>query len=615
MKLRAALIFLMFCLVGSPVVWAQGSKATVSTAVNLSALQPGQDAVVALVFDVKRGFHAQSHTPYNKDYIALTVTTADNGAIKPKEAIYPPGHDENYPALGLLSVYTGKVIIYVPLKVAADATPGTVTIGGTIRYQICDDSSCFIPETKKWSVESKIVGKGEAVSENQPELFRNFDPSVFARSGDVAAAPAIESTKIEFFGKELDLGGSSYLLAFAMAFVVGIVFNAVPCVLPVLPLKAMGFYEVSQHNRTKCLALGAVFSLGLIASFAVLGLIVLLGGKAWGELFGNAWFLGSIVIVLAVLAFSMFGTFSVGLPQWMYAITPRHDTYAGNFLFGILTAALSTPCTFGMFLGLLVWAAKQPPVLGTLLVTTVGVGMAFPYFVLSAFPQLARRFPRTGPWAEIVKQMMGFLLLVSAVYFARRFVEAWVGERTYWWVVFAVVLAAGVFLVVRTNHFAKSAMPRVVGAVLALLFVVPSFLWVWRVTHPPIDWKPYSVAALEQARKTGRPVMVEFTAAWCGNCIALETTVFHNPEAVRAIKEENVQTLRADLTQESAPGWPLLKEVSRVGAIPLTAIYLPGAKEPVTLRGLYSTPDLVQVLKKGKVMPSNTTASATPLDI
>jgi thiol:disulfide interchange protein DsbD len=605
----AALLLSVACLLLlSPPARAQpADQAKVSAALNLTALQPGQDAVVAVVLNIQRGFHAQSHTPKDPNWIALTVTAEASSAVKFGDIIFPPGHDENYPALGLINVYTGKVIVYVPFKVADDAKPGPLTIKGTIRYQICDDNSCFGSETKPWSVETKVVAKGEAVSENQPDLFKNFDPSVFART----AAPAVvESTKIGFFGKELDLGGRSYLLAFALAFVVGIIFNAVPCVLPVLPLKAIGFYEVSQHNRAKSLALGAVFSLGLIASFAVLGLIVLLGGKAWGELFGNAWFLGGIVVVLTVLAFSMFGTFTVGLPRWVYAVTPRHDTYTGNFLMGILTAALSTPCTFGMFLGLLVWAAKQPPVLGTLLVTTVGVGMAFPYFILSAFPQLARRFPRTGPWAEIVKQMMGFLLLVSAVYFARRFLEAWLGDKAYWWALFAVILAAGIFLIARTNHFAKSATPRIVGVVVALLFVVPSLLWVWRVTHPPIDWKPYSVAALDEARKTGRPVMVEFTAAWCGNCIALETTVFHDPETVKALKEKDVLTLRADLTQDTAPGWPLLKQVSRVGAIPLTAIYLPGANEPVTLGGLYSTPDLVGVLKRGKPAPAIPTASA-----
>ena len=112
----------------------------------------------------------------------------------------------------------------------------------------------------------------------------------------------------------------------------------------VVPLKAIGFYEVSQHNRAKCLLFGFVFSAGLIAIFALLGLMVVVLRKfAWGEQFSNPWFLAGIVTVLAVMGFSTFGAFTVGLPQWVYRIAPRHDTYAGNFLFGILTAVLSTP--------------------------------------------------------------------------------------------------------------------------------------------------------------------------------------------------------------------------------------------------------------------------------
>src|SRR5207249_1206323 len=140
-------------------------------------------------------------------------------------------------------------------------------------------------------------------------------------------------------------------------FVIGIIFNVVPCVLPVVPLKAMGFYEVSQHNRAKCLLLGIVFSIGLVASFAVLGLLVLVYRKfSWGEQFSNVYFLTGIVVLLAVMGAGMLGAFNVGLPTSIYRITPRHDTYTGNFLFGVLTAVLSTPCTFGMFFGLMIWA-------------------------------------------------------------------------------------------------------------------------------------------------------------------------------------------------------------------------------------------------------------------
>ena len=143
----------------------------------------------------------------------------------------------------------------------------------------------------------------------------------------------------------------------------------------------------------------------------------------WGELFQQTWFRATIILILLAMAVSTFGVFTVNVPTAIYRFAPRHDTYVGNFLFGILTAALSTPCTFGMFVGVLTWALTQPSWIGMSLITMVGVGMAFPYFLLSAFPEVARRLPRTGPWAELVKQMMAFLLLATAIYFARPFID------------------------------------------------------------------------------------------------------------------------------------------------------------------------------------------------
>src|SRR5207248_6049262 len=103
------------------------------------------------------------------------------------------------------------------------------------------------------------------------------------------------------------------------------------------------------------------------------------------------------------------------------------------------------------------------------------------------FPNLARNFPRTGPWAELVKQMMGFLLLASAVYFARRFIEQALNDKVFWWALFAVVFAAGIFLIARSIKFARTRTGPAVACAIAILFVAPSLLITWRLTHPPID--------------------------------------------------------------------------------------------------------------------------------
>ena len=269
---------------------------------------------------------------------------------------------------------------------------------------------------------------------------------------------------------------------------------------------------------------------------------------AWGELYSNPYFLSILIVVLLALSISTFGFFDVNLPPGLYSITPRHDTYAGNFLFGILTAVLATPCTLGMLVVLLAWAARQPPAIGVVLVMTVGAGMAFPYFLLSGFPEVARRFPRTGPWAELVKQMMAFLLLATAVFFARRFIDLLTGDSAFWWVLFMVALAAAIFLVFRTFHFFARLKPRLVGILCALAITAPSFMGARWLADQPYVWKPYSPQVLLEARRSNKVVVVEFTAAWCTNCQWLEKFVLDEKSIVAEVKRNNVEMIRADLT-------------------------------------------------------------------
>lgn len=557
-------------------------------AVNYSAIPAGHDAMLAVELDITPGFHAQSHMPLEPSYKAFQLEMEKNPALVFGDPQYPPGMTESYPNLGLLSVYTGKVIVRVPFKVKQDAPTGPLTISGTLSYQICDSNVCYLPEKTRFTIDSRIISAGETAQAAHPELFaasRDGPAPATKTSTPTPAQPA------QLFGHEL--GPDSYGFAFLAAFVVGVVFNVMPCVLPVVPLKALGFYEVSQHNRAKSVWLGAVFSAGLIATFAVLGLLIFAFKKLeWGGLFTQTWFIIVIVVVLLLMAASTFGAFTVALPTSIYNLSPRHDTFTGNFLFGILTALLSTPCTFGMFVGLLAWAASQPASIGVLLMVAVGVGMASPYFVLSAVPELARRFPRSGPWAELVKQMMGFLLIGTAAYFAWGFIDKYLSPRAFWWILFGIVAAASLFLFVRSLQFSKTPVGRIVGTAVALAMLIPAFLAVRILTIEPFQWQPYTEQAVEAAHRSGRVVLVEFTASWCGNCHWLEGFVFNNWRVVEAIKSHNVLMLRADVGDESSPSRTLLLQYNKQGSIPLTVIYPSYSSAPIELIGIYSKDDL-----------------------
>ncbi|HEY1684506.1 MAG TPA: thioredoxin family protein [Tepidisphaeraceae bacterium] len=576
-----------------------GGKGKVSAELNVSALQPGQQAVVAVVLKLGPGLHAQSHTPLESYLIPYTVKLDTSAQLQALDPIYPAPMLKTYPMLGNLSVYEGEIVTYVPVQVKSDAQLGELKISGTVTYQVCNDRMCFAPQNSPWQVITKIVTAGQKIAPGNAELFKNFNPAVFAamkqtsQPATMPAQPAVEQGGFNVLG--LHIGEHSYFLAFIAALFIGVIFNIMPCVLPIVPLKAMGFYQVAQFNRAKSLLLGAIFSLGIVAAFGVLAVLVVgLRWLDWGKLFSYPAFSLTIVVVLLALALQTFGVFEVVLPQGVYRLTPTHETLLGNFLFGIFTAVLSTPCTFGMFLGLLIWASAQPSVIGVAVLMMTGVGMALPYLILSAFPAMAQRLPRAGPWADLVKQMMGFLLVATAVYFLRPALPtAWQGVNIFW-VIFVVIAASGIFLIGRTLAITHRPVPIAIAILIALGIVTPALAITRKLTYVPIQWQPSSPQTLQQAEARNQIVLIDFTAVWCGNCQALEATVFTDKQVVHSLHDHNVLTLRADLSASDAPGWTLLRQLNPVGAIPLTVIYEDG--KPRQLAGLYSRSDLLEIV-------------------
>ncbi len=565
-----------------------------------TTVHAGDTPTIAVIVTVHDGLHAQSHTPVDAYAIKFELATDKNDQADFGTTRFPDATEKTFPNLGKLSVYEGKNVVRVPVTIHKDAKTGDLKLSGNVTFQACNDDTCFPPETINFSVNTKVVPTGDVVSDNPDYPAEKTKPTTMPAAAPVAPAPpaakgqANSAANDTIFG--FDPSKASWPIDFLAAFGIGIIFNLMPCVLPVLPLKIMGFYEVSQHDRKKSLMLGAVFSAGLIASFAVLALLVFGSAKLnWGGLFEQTWFTITISIVLLTMAISTFGFFDIRVPNALYSFTPRHDTFVGNFLFGILTAALSTPCTFGAFAALLVWALKQPAWLGGSALVMVGVGMASPYFVLSAMPELARKFPRTGPWPEVVKQFMAFLLLATAIYFAQPLLVL-VSPNIAWWAMFASIAGGGVFLIVRAIQLSPNLMPRAIAFVIAAVVVVPSFLIVRKLTVIPYKWIPYSDTALAQAKASGKPVVIDFTAAWCGNCHWLEANVLYSRQVVVAVDSNHVQMLQADVTFKTAAARPLLDKLnaSGAGAIPLTAIYFPNREEPTLLKGIYSADDLVK---------------------
>jgi thiol:disulfide interchange protein len=582
---------------------------------SVSALKPGEKSELSITLEIKPGFHAQSRTPIQDNLIKFEITLDEHPAFIFGEPVYPKGEDHEYPALGKLNVYTGNIVVKVPVEAKADAPGGNTEIKGKVRFQICDDKSCFAPTSPKFSVSATILAPlaSLAGASTQPATSPTAPTATSPRLASAPPVAAIDETSAQ----------RGALAWFAIAFLAGVLFNIVPCVLPVLPIKVLGFAEVAQHNRGKTLLLASVFGAGIVTVFAILAMLILVWKKiGWGEQFANPWFAWGIVLVLLTLSLWLFGILNFNLPAKAYAFAPRHDTYLGNYQWGILTAILSTPCTGPLFPPLMLWAQQQPTSVGVPAFMMVGVGMAFPYIALAAVPEVARKFPRVGPFAELFKQMLGFVLLGFTVFFAAgRFTHP-AGQ---WWAVVPIAVMAALYLMARTVQLSKEARPVAISSFAAVAIVTVSVLVACRfsgvfdpdsgasegrTSSSSVAWTPYSDAALEAARKANKIVLVKFTANWCLNCQYVEATVFHDARAIAALRDHDVVTIKADLSDEDAAGWPRLKELLPTGGIPLTAIYAPGYEKPVQITSVYTTDTLVETLKQIDPAQSNTERTA-----
>lgn len=604
---------LVFCLALTSTVVAQlqpPARVQLEGKLNVESLVPGERAVLAVLVDIPAGFHAQSNQPLDDLLIPTTLSMKPADGVNFGPPRYPPGKVSQVPVLGEVSEYVGRVVLFVPIEVGTDAKPGSVALRGTLTVQICDaQGTCYPPTDEPLSVSATIAPAGTKPVPANESLFADYraeSPATRPASG--ATTPSVPAEAVaSLFGYSLRI--DSLGVAVLVGFVAGVIFNIMPCVLPVLPLKAVGFYEAAEHRRSRTILFGLMFTLGMVALFTLLGLFVLLSKQLigrdfnWGQQFSYPWFVWTIAVILGGLGFALLSGWSLSLPGSLYGLNFRHDTLGGNVLWGAFTAILSTPCTAPLFPPLLAWAVGQPTLNGLLGVMSVGVGMASPYLVLSAFPELARRFPRTGPFAELVKQMMGFLLLASGAFFAGMQL---LPSPNHWWLVFAVVGWGSLFLVARTVQITRTSGSLLVSTAIAVLATALTLLLVLRATdtrspEAPASgvasklWTDYSREALDAALAGGRIVLVKFTADWCLNCQYIEQTVFRDARALQALRDANVVLLKADLTRQDAPGWPLLDELGARG-IPYTAIYAPGRQAPVRLASMYTTDGLVEAL-------------------
>ncbi len=370
----------------------------------------------------------------------------------------------------------------------------------------------------------------------------------------------------------------------------GVLLNATPCVLPVIPFKVQAVLRDIGHSRRRRVLAALAMLSGSLLFFAVLGGATIALGLTWGALFSSKAFVAGLTLFLLAAGLFTLTERSVILPQWVYAV--QGQKYVGAFLAGLLTGVLATPCG-GPFLGaVLAYGLTQPPLIGLMIFLSIGTGLVLPYMLLLVWPWLSQRSIKTGPWAGQIKQLLGFVLLGGAAFFAQSLVPPQIG-RLLWVALIASLAGWTVWHLWGRWSWGQRAVPLAVG----LLSMFCAGFYFLGDPARELHWQPYAPQVLAQAANSGRPVLLEFTAEWCLNCKVLESTTYADADVIAVAQQGGVVPVRVDLTQ-MAPDLNRLLVSYGGKALPFVVLIDHRGQVSTTFTGLFTADTLIGALSK-----------------
>jgi thiol:disulfide interchange protein DsbD len=389
------------------------------------------------------------------------------------------------------------------------------------------------------------------------------------------------------------------LLALLFAIGGGVILNLMPCVFPVLALKAMGLLHAA-HDRRLARRHGLFYLAGVLASFLALGgLLVGLraGGEAlgWGFQLQVPWVVGGLALLMLAMGLSLSGLFEIG-GRWMNlgSELAGGDGDRASFFTGVLAVLVASPCTAPFMGPALGFAATQPAPMALGVFAALGLGLALPIVLISFQPALARWLPRPGAWMDTFKQVMAFPLYLTAVWLL------WVLGRQAGVDAVAVVLAGATSMAFGLWLFGRSgSIPARLAALLALALAAASLAFASSRPNPAVETEgagsvssePFSVERLTALREQGVPVLVNMTAAWCITCLANERVALASDAFKADLSRHGIVYLKGDWTHRDPAITAYLARYGRNG-VPLYVVYPRGTGDGEVLPQLL-TPDLV----------------------
>lgn len=425
-------------------------------------------------------------------------------------------------------------------------------------------------------------------------------------------------------GQDFKTGGGASLsiwLALLFAFIGGLILNVMPCVLPVISLKVMGFVEQAGSGSSKSVQHGLMFTLGVLSSFWLLAFVAVMLQQAgeqigWGFQFQSPLFVLAMSAVMFVFGMNLIGVFEFSAPNVSGGVgqaLSRRDAL-GSLMNGVLATTLATPCTAPFLGSALGFAFSQPPYIIFAIFTMVGLGLSTPYLILAAKPEWLKFIPKPGEWMIRFKQVMGFLLFATVVWLLSVIGAQLGAEGVVATVAFLLGVGIACWAIGAFIDFSSSAPRKAIVWSLAALVTLGSYYLSfeqylnWRSVEAAtlvspkreskIAWTAFSLAVVEESVAAGKPVFIDFTADWCFTCKVTEQTVLETDDVREKISALGVMPIKADWTNRNDEITQLLKKFGRSG-VPLYVVFPAGKlDEPIVLPEVITKEMLIEALEK-----------------
>lgn len=504
---------------------------------------PGQTGQLVIELQLPPKFHAY------EDQFRLLILEPDgflNGALKltPTVTFFDKFSKKNRTGV------EGKSELRVTLEAPPRWVTDTREMKFELTYQACSDTFCLFPKTRTLS--TPIVLRTAETSLKAVEPDETRDPNVGLFSQD----------------RLTNLFEQNKLLALFFVFLGGILTSFTPCIFPMIPITlAVLGHESERRSRAQNFGLSVLYVLGIAFTYSILGILAATSGSLFGASLGNPWVLGSICALFLLMSLSMYGLFEIQVPAYLRNSLGNKKLstgYINAFAAGLIAGVVASPCVGPVLVGILAWvAATGSKLYGFVLLFTYAMGLGLIFLFLGAFSELTRLLPRSGPWLNGVKFVLGSLMLGVFYYYLSLLVpQRWHDGA----LAFGLIVLGsqyGAFKKAELKYFGAARK----GLFQAILLIGFGFMIVSvfdlrpvlsryhtgpvpvQVAASPMKWQVYSEVSFNAALKEGKPIIIDFWAEWCAACFELEDFTFHDHRV--AALSEKFSLFRFDATRDT----------------------------------------------------------------